>query len=190
MVFERKIAWENEPPINDAISPYDLFRIPGRGTYNFIILSRQLHGCKLHYFKGRSIPHTEGGCEACENKNETRWRGYLAVCNASNFKQGILELTAVPAAQIAEKIKLNEPIRGKIATLHRPSGKPNGRIQLDLRPGKIPDKELPEPFNVIATLKKIWNVQDHMRTPHVLDIGVRSTTIEKLTGGNNGSRKS
>jgi hypothetical protein len=190
MVFERQIVWTGRPEANDAQSKVKLIRCPAKGVFVFYITSAQIHSTRIHYYKGRSRPHTKPSCEACDAGNEHRYKGFIAACNKHDRGQGIIELTAGPADQLYDHLENKGSIRGLIIQLTRPSGRANGLIEITIRKPDIDPEELPKPPNVIQALKKIWQIQDQMPQPDIVDVGTRETVIRHFKGANNGSRKS
>jgi len=167
MIPDQNVSWESRPDSRDATTPFKLFRVPAKGIWTFYILSKEVIGVRVHFFKGRTTPHGTPVCDACEAGIEARWRGYIAAANKHDYHRGMIELTAGPAQQLIERLDRQEIIRGLVIQLSRPGGRPNSRIQIDIRPADIDPSKLPPAFDVQATLMKIWNRQPHMQVPQV-----------------------
>jgi len=126
---------------------------------NAYVLSLQTFGVNIHY-AGRTVPCTapDKPCRLCEDERAIRWVGFLAACNVQRTQLGLLEITPGCASVVKRGLEKWETLRGCYATLTRPSMKDTGRLHLELAgPGQGCDPgDLPEAFDVEATLCRIW----------------------------------
>lgn len=138
-----------------------IVRCDATARYNLkcLVLSEDVFGVEVHY-AGRTVPcpGADRGCRYCEIDRPTRWVGYVAATDTvARQKRWLVELTAGVMGEVDAWHKSNGTLRGLWAELTRPSHRPTGRLQIELkRLAVVLPEELPKPFDVRAALARIW----------------------------------
>lgn len=144
---------------------YDLFRVPAKGMGRAIVVSHDVVGADTHYWRGRSQPCSGDKCEACEDGQSPRWRGYLAVMSPKSGRVVILEITAAAAGAIEAYFNKHRTLRGAGIVAERVGQKPNGRLRLMLTPPAAEIDQLPKAPQIQRLLARIWGLnQDRTAT--------------------------
>jgi len=155
------ITWTDRPSREDGQGNYRLLRVGRSGTVRGIIISHNLVGTGLHYWKGKSTPCNQSTCEACKEGHTARWYGYIALWSAKTDSIGICEITDGCADDVDRYRARHSTIRGAELLLTRQGQRPNGRILANLTPGSIADERLPSAPDVIKILMKIWGMNEN-----------------------------
>ena len=163
-----QVQWTAKPADDPKKPKIPIDRCGAQSSMQYIVLSREVIGCMLHFFRGRSIPclmPSEGWCDACTDPkgNEPRWRGYLCCWRVHFNTFHLLELTPPCMTTVASFIEGHEHLRGAIIRLERPSGKANGRIVCQLEKTNVRENTLPPAFDVRDALERIWALHKIVR---------------------------
>lgn len=156
------IHWSSRPSRGEGEGNYRLVRVQRAGVVRGIILSRNLEGTGVHYWKGKSMPCAGSACEPCREGFKPRWYGYVAIWNPRTDQIAIAEVTDSASDDFDRFIARHNTLRGGRLTLSRQGQRPNGRILAQIEPGDLSDERLPDCPNVQQMLMKIWGVnQNH-----------------------------
>jgi hypothetical protein len=172
------VEWTNTPPADQNGFAYRLIRVPAARPIRLIILSPQPIGTNTHYHKGRTKPCDGQLCEACQLGLPYRWHSYIAVHNADTGENALLELTAQATEQLQPARDEFHTLRAVKLVLERPSHRPNGRIHINIHPGRAAELGLPDPPEVQRILLHIWGLDDRplaQTTNRLQSIGVTPT---------------
>ena len=127
-------------------------------SLKLIILSSDVLGIRVHFFRGRTGPCVKVGCEACRLKQLSRWKGYLLAFEPATSQQLIFEFTP-PGSVVLETAKEKYgTMRGLQIIANRASKKPNAKVQLavlgctTLGPSACPD------YAIWPILARIWGL--------------------------------
>lgn len=152
--------WTPEPPAPDQSLPLRLTRVPMKGQLHGIATSTELIGCNTHYARNRTIPcEGPGQCDACADGFSFRWHCYLSIILTPGWEHVLLELTAAASDPLRNYVAIHSEIRGCDITATRPSGRQNGRVQLQARPANLAGIRLPDPPNLQRILCHVWGVK-------------------------------
>lgn len=146
-----------------------LLRTPDKRSIGGIILSHDMIGTYLHYWKGRSRPHKEENCEPCAEGNGKRWKSYVIVQDVVDRKRGILEIPPYATDQVDEFFKQHRTLRGWRISLSRPNKRANGRVCATFHPAKFDEAVLGECPPLIPMLLRMWEMtmEQFVQTPSV-----------------------
>lgn len=151
--------WSNEPPPEAEEFAHRIIRTPAGKPLCGIITSPDLIGCPTHYFNHRTVPCEDPNpCEACTEGHSRRWHGYVSVLVTGTLEHAILELTSFACQSLKHYAKIHNSLRACNVRASRPSGRANGRVNLELKALEESRLRLPEPFNVLRVMCHIWNV--------------------------------
>jgi hypothetical protein len=137
---------------------YRIVRAPTQGELQGMILSPDIYGVETHYFHGRTRPHTEPVCEACDNGTGKRWQGYLALLLTKTRDLALFEFTAAAAAPLVEYHEHNKSLDGAIIRAYRTSLKPNARVVIRIERGDVAMYSAPQAPNIAEILSRIWGI--------------------------------
>lgn len=150
------VEWNDTPEEIAPGSKLEILRCGIGSMVPLIVLSDWIAGGEMHYWGGRSFPHTKNGCPACDAKNPSVWKGYLAAWNPKHRSTGILEFTA-PCRDCLVQYKLaHGTLRGGVITLKRKGVKPNGALTATITTGPYGLDQLPDAPDIKAHLERIW----------------------------------
>jgi len=152
-------TWTTKPDPSRDGHTYRIVRTPAHGTLNAVVTSTDLVGCYTHYHHHRTIPCEDSpDCPACKEGLPYRWHGYVSAVLIPTWEPVILEVTSAAGAALITCYEATGNLRGVQLAAHRPSGKPNGRVLMALKPTDPARIRLPEPPNVQQILCRIWSV--------------------------------
>ena len=146
------------PPTDQLRAAYRIVRTPTAGQLDMLVLSEAIYGVDCHYYQGRTRPHTEPTCEACEVGTPYRWQGYLAVMMTRLRDLALFEFTAASAAPLVEYFETNRTLRGVNIKASRVNSRPNGRVILQVTRGDLGLYSAPPEPEVEEILARIWQV--------------------------------
>jgi len=166
-----------------------------------MVTSETADGLPVHYWNGRTIPHRQDRrCLPCEAGRKYRWMCYIGVWIPRTGMQSILETTARVHGQFERFVAREGALRGCCFKIWRPTGKQNGRIQVEFRRGLADVRELPPLPPVRKIMERLWEpaleIADRMagvRPPDVPSNGSRvnnrpvgTLDVESLEAGQGG----
>ena len=152
------IPAQPRPADSELRTSYRIVRAPNQGELQGMILSPRIYGCDTHYFHGRTRPHTEPICEACDEGAGKRWQGYLALMLTKSRDLALFEFTAAAAAPLVEYEAHNNTLNGAVIRAFRTSVKANARVVIRIERGDVDLFHAPEPPDVEAILQRIWGI--------------------------------
>jgi hypothetical protein len=152
------LAWDDSPDLPQLRSKFKLVRIGRSEKHRTIILSEKLIGVWTHYFRGRTCPHEEPTCPACDAKNARRWYGYLACWNTTTDTRYMLELTPQAAEILIEYERKRKSLRGLEIYVRRTGDKPNSPCETIIPKEQQSHLALPGAFDVREALMIIWGL--------------------------------
>lgn len=157
--------WSRKPARPELSQSAPVFRLKAGGSITAIVLSHDVTGAYLHFFKGTSTPHLEPSseCAACEAERPMRWEGYVAAFIPSTLATVILPITASCQPTFEQWKTSNGSLRGAQLKLVRQGLKPNGRVKAELSKASYPTNSLPPDLEVKAILAHMWKLDaaDH-----------------------------
>lgn len=150
--------WSRRPEEMSRESLVQIVRAPSRGTLKFIVLSHDITGRGTHYWGNRTMP-CRAGCEACNAGHAPRWLGWLCVMVKPQDQVALFEMTETNALILDDEFRNHRTMRGLQISVHRPSGRNNGRVVMRVH-GVDPQKLLlAEAIDVKKALYKIWQLK-------------------------------
>jgi len=155
---EISIPTSSAPPDEQLRTAYRIVRTPSSGELQGLILSNEIYGTWTHFFNGRTRPHTEPCCEACDAGQNQRWQGYLAVLLTRARDLVLFEFTAPASAPLVEYQEHNRGLRGAVMRAYRNSPRPNARVTIRLERGDIDMYSPPPAPNIAEILSRIWSI--------------------------------
>lgn len=151
--------WQNKPPTDHQNFALRIIRTPQAKPIAAYVTSTDINGCPTHYARNRTLPcEGEDECPHCQEGLSWRWHGYLAAILTETLEHFIFEFTATAAETFENYLLLHNTMRGCFFKAHRPSGRANGRVVIQAKPGDQERIRLPNPPNVEKILCHIWNV--------------------------------
>lgn len=148
----------NRPADTELRTSYRIVRAPTTGELNGMVLNREIYGCDTHYFHGRTRPHTEPICEACDEGAGKRWQGYLGLLLTKTRDLVLFEFTAAAAAPLVEYFEHNKGLDGAMIRAYRTSTKANARVVIRIERGDTDLFAAPKAPNVQEILNRIWGI--------------------------------
>ena len=121
-----------------------------------IVLSPEIVGAYLHYWRGRTTPCAAPNCDACANNHAPRWYGYLEMWSPTTAARVLFEITPACVDAIADYVATHGTTRGAQLTLARATKKPNSRLTAEIKEGNYAADRLPTASDVAAHLTHIW----------------------------------
>jgi hypothetical protein len=158
------IQWSDRPRNPSPTYGYRLMRVPPNRQMLATIVTGKPIGTNTHYYKGRTTPCAGPTCEACALGLQYRWHAYLAILIAETRETAILELTAQAAEQLDAAAAENGTLRAVEALFDRPSHRPNGRVRIVYRPGRVSEDRLPKEPDLARIMTHIWGMDDQPLT--------------------------
>lgn len=150
------IDWNDQPDRNPSLPSYSILRTPPKGKMSGIIISDAVCGTRLHYWKGRSVPCNAADCDACENGQAPRWKGYLLLKSTQTDKIVIFEFTERGWDPLDEARRKWGTLRGLVLTATRTGGKTNSPLLLMLSDHREDPTGLPAEKDLKTILGRIW----------------------------------
>lgn len=148
--------WSNRPRISTDTTPLTIIRVRPSKPVSGIVLSHDVEGAELHYWKGRSRVCDDKNCEACEANFRARWYGYLEIWSSTTGRSVIVELTAAAAPAIDEYFKEHHTLRGAVMKAARVNRKINSKLTATFEAGPLPESNLPNARKIRTQLEFMW----------------------------------
>lgn len=152
------------PRKSEVTCGWELIRASHIKPTVFCCVSDVHYGVYTHYFQRRTMPHLQAGCAACDAGLERRWLGYLLGILQGNKRKIIFEFTPAAAEKVVEVEGKWQSLRGAVFSATRTANRNNGKVQLDLRPGKFDPSQLPPAEPIKPILARIWGYQKTIAT--------------------------
>jgi len=151
-------TFQNAPPADPRGVALKLVRTPASANLRAVVTSDNLVGTYTHFWKGRTLPHDHDDSPACKAGMPYRWHAWLSAYTATKHEHILFEMTAQAAELFATYRKAHGTLRGALFDANRPSRKPNGRVNIHIRPTDLSGHVLPDPPDLIKCLSIIWNL--------------------------------
>jgi len=161
--------WQDQPTVDDSLPNYRIMRVPAGRKISGIVISDDVIGTNLHYWKGRSQPCRKEECEACQNGHKPRWKGYILIMCMKTRNISILEFTDRVYREIGEFRKQKGTIRGGMMTFFRTNSKNNGPLSVTIEENLYDATSLPPEEDLRSILERIWEVRQQMLPGLVVD---------------------
>lgn len=181
------LAWDDSPELPQLRSKFKLVRVGRSEKIRTIVLSPQLVGVWTHYFRGRSCPHEEPTCPACDARNARRWYGYLACWNTATDTRFLLELTPQAAEILLDYQAKKKSLRGLEIFVRRTGDKPNSPCETIIPKEQQSHLALPGDFNVREALMIIWGLAAPDPADPNAAVATRVSAHWRKNGSNNGA---
>lgn len=157
---QQMIVWDVPPRVEDERF-IPIYSAQPQVTYSLAIVTDELVLVSTHYVHKRTIPciGKANDCEGCKGDRQTRVKGYLG-CFEPNFDRLVIaELTneAMTNCNVPMTVG-SKGFRERALKLWRIGKGRNGAVRCEVYDPKE-EVELPEEFDVRATLVRIWNGQ-------------------------------
>lgn len=124
---------ERLPSDDDFNCGYRMVRSSAGRTIDFVSWSHDMLGMRTHYWRGRTGPCWEVGCEACTRGMRSRWNGYLLGQLFPSGENVIFEFTPPAGRTLDESFKEYATMRGLKCRFTRTSEKVNARVHVAVR---------------------------------------------------------
>lgn len=138
---------------------WDIVRAGPKGLGNLIVLSHDVVGADVHYWNGRTMPCIPASCPACQENQQPRWRGYLAITNRKRTISAIVEVTAAAMPPIKKYFDQRRTLRGANLGLYRKGGATNGRLYAEICESSENKETLPKGPSLKKLLAQIWQLK-------------------------------
>lgn len=180
--------WEDEPEEKGAVQNFQIVRTPPSGTIDGIILSRNIVGAKLHYWRGRSTPCEKELCQPCRDGQQSRWKGYVLIAHPRTRKIVIFEFTDRAWPSFKAMHDRHGSLRGCIMRSRRMSSRPNGPLLVTFEEARHDESLIPSECDLRQILAHIWERHDAQQ---ILNIENRlDSFVEEAEPKLNGRAKS
>lgn len=156
--------WRDRPNRETRDATYSILRVPAKTIVRGTVLSPELVGTELHYFRRRSRPCTGNTCDACKSGQPPRWYGFVfLLVDKLNIIQ-ILEFT--PRCFDAFDLYYTErgTLRGAHLSIHRMNERTNGPLVVKFDDVNLDRPSLPTPDDLRGVLMRMWEVNDNADT--------------------------
>ena len=153
------VHWQNRPDEESGVSNYQIVRTPQGKEVQAIVLSEQLVGTKLHYWRGRSVPCSGPDCEACKGGNVARWKGYVLITNRACSQVYIFEFTQRAFDAFDRFFTEKGTLRGAIMTAKRLGKRPNSPLSITFEAGRHDEDLLPPEEDIAQMLSRMWETR-------------------------------
>lgn len=146
-------------PTNSQERWYKIVGPKGTVRMTAFLLDSGYYGCWSHWVGRQMECRMSADCALCQRGEPVRWNGYIAaqVETDKGWEDVILALSDNAAKELDEQVPKWEGMRGLVITLKRDPGKVNGRVHVKVEK-KAPVGKIPEPFDVISSLQRMWGV--------------------------------
>lgn len=152
------MAWNNKPPKETGPRPRTLWRAEAKKTRGGVILSDQTLGVGTHYHQGRTVLCDDEECELCQIYGPSRWYGFWAVWHGTDKPATLFQFTSGVWHNVESYLQKWSTIRGAKFVAERANARHNSRVVLTIDRAEGNPDDLPKPFDVEATLRKIWRL--------------------------------
>lgn len=152
------LQFSNTPPPNANGPGMQLLRTPTGKALNAVVTSPDLIGCHTHFFMGRTTPHDDADCDACDAGIPTRWHTYLSACQCQTHLHFIFETTERGSDAFIDFRNRYGSLRGCQFTARRANSAINSRVLITTKRIDLQTIVLPPPPNLIRCMATIWNV--------------------------------
>ena len=192
---DRYVKFSTRPEGGPIQARYQLVRTPQGKRARCTILSERVFGVPIHWYRSRSVPHTEPLCDACKAGIPARWKGYLGISAFETGEVMILEVTSNCMDAIDAYYTKHGTLRGAALITYRRGKKDNSPVHAIVSAGELASSALPVSPDVEAALNRIWyHGLFEGRDPHgpgAPDIGEQFVlpTDERIRQSSNGSPK-
>ncbi len=157
---ENSNGWKRRPSQSDMPLRYEVNRAGPKGHAPAIILSHDVEGAYIHYYRGRSQKCLPENCESCEANIERRWRGYLIVADARTRETSMMEVTAAAMPDIDRYFREHRTLRGALIETRRIPPKANGRLVSKLTESAYDMASYNKAPPLRKLLMKLWGLHD------------------------------
>ncbi len=152
--------FSNEAPDDPRGHSLQILRTPTGAALTAIVTSEDLIGCPTHFWGGRTTPHEDEDCKACEAGLPWRWHSWLSAWNPRDHHHFIFESTARVTKIFTAYRDNHHTLRGCKFRAHRRSNIPNSRVLLECQPTDLDGVRLPNPPDLIKCMSIIWNIRE------------------------------
>lgn len=174
------IEFSNTPPDDGTGPALPLRRTPTGKPVQAVATSLDLIGCMTHFFKGRTQPHQNENCEACNAGLPKRWHTYLAASECGTLQHFIFETTKRGTEPFLDYRARYGTIRGCQFKASRANTAANSRVIIITKRIDLETVNLPAPPDLAACMSIIWNVAK----PDVAGDPVTNAAIERIVKRN------
>lgn len=152
------MAWSNKPPKETGPQSRTLWRAEPKKTRGGIILCHETLGVGTHYHQGRTILCEDDSCELCLLYGPARWSGFWSVFHGPSKPLTLFQFTSGCWPTVESYLQKWSDLRGAKFTAERATARHNSRVLLTLDRADGNPGDLPQSFNIEATLRKIWRL--------------------------------
>ena len=162
--------WTSAPDQSPAPWAFRIVRTPPTGALDAIITCQNVTGCPTHFANNRTIPcEGQPNCKLCQQGFSWRWHGYVSAILVRTMEHIVWEATAAATEALRTYLTIHPDLRGCHFKASRPSGRPNGRVLLQVRRDDLERIRLPDPPNLQKILCHIWGCQYTEDTEPAMD---------------------
>jgi hypothetical protein len=148
--------WRTRPSDEPTNHQLSILRVKPGKPLTGVILSHDVEGAELHYWKGRSRICDDENCEACEANFRARWYGYLELWSPTTGNRIILEVTQAAAPAIDEYFSSHRTLRNAVISASRLNRKVNSKLHVTLTPSALPEAQIPPASKIRHQLERMW----------------------------------
>lgn len=150
--------WQRRPDADQAERNWRIKRAPEKGRLELVVLSHDLIGTLTHFWGGRTVPHTQGPCNACDAGQRVRWHGYFCAWDLKWREKLIIEITANVCQPFDDYFREHRTLRGAICELSRTNDRKNGVVRAKLSQSDYPADRIPNYPPLQPMLERMWGV--------------------------------
>jgi hypothetical protein len=156
--IENMPIWSNQIPKESRHMGFDLRRTPENYPIRAICTCEDMLCVPTHYWGGRTIPHEDENCPACNASVPYRIHVYVSCFDPKDREHFVLEITANAAKSFEEFKESYKTLRGCFFEASRPKKTRNGKVCIITKPADLTKFKLPDPPDLIRVLCTVWNL--------------------------------
>lgn len=151
--------WARRPSKMDMPLRYEVNRASAKGHPPHLVLSHDVEGAYIHFFRGRSTKCGGKKCEACIAGIRRDWRGYLIVAEPRTRTLSLMELTPASMPPIDAYFRSHRTLRGAIVETKRIPELANGRLSSKIYEAAMSVEGFTKPPSIRRILQKLWGLK-------------------------------
>lgn len=137
---------------------FDLVRVKQQSSVKAVVTSDRSLSIPTHYWGGRTMPHPDHDCPACQEGMAYRWHTYVACFSLKRKLHVIFESTSTAAKPFDLYFRAYGTLRGCEFTAHRLGTRVNSRVLIETKPANLELESIPNEPALMKCLCRIWNV--------------------------------
>lgn len=151
-------TFSEDVPTDPKGRVFDLVRVKQMGSVKAVVTSDRSLSIPTHFWSGRTMPHADEDCPACQEGMAYRWHTYVACYALKRKLHVIFESTSTAAKPFDLYIRAYGTLRGCEFSAHRLGTRVNSRVLIETKPANLEIDSIPNAPALMKCLCRIWNV--------------------------------